>query len=239
MVRDSALDWVVVASVPKGIRNKAINVSGNIFVPEHFHVHAELGLVHGDDEPFDAGLRVELQCQTLNGRDVYANAVKVVAPIEDQGFSVTGALLREIPVNRLAKWGLRLIAMERNEAGEWRRVIDETTGGRWTQRTLKAHGEVIDRPALNLWEIDAEIAATLEKTFGAAKTEKVGRRPARDEKFWRKIEAAYLEAIADGEPTIDAVHKAMGRYYSRGHVRNVITAARKRGNKLPKRGRVK
>jgi hypothetical protein len=151
---------------------------------------------------------------------------------------VTGSLLRDIPVNRLAKWGLRLIAMERNEVGEWHPVIPETARARFTWESHTSAGRTA-RPGLDLWAIDAEIKATLEKTFGAAKTEKLGRRSPRDENFWEEIAAAYRGAVEHHEPTIDAVQKVLGPYYSRGDVKNLITEARKRGYNLPKRGRVK
>jgi hypothetical protein len=236
------LDWELIASIPKGVRNQAIHVSGDVFVPKYFDVHASLQHVR-EDEPLDVGFWVELGCQTFNGRDAYANEVKVVAPVQvlpgdPLGRGVTGGLLRNIPVKRLANWGLRLIAMERSEAGEWHRVMPETERGRFTLKSTTAAG-VTERPGLNLWAIDADIKATLEETFGAAKTQKVGRRPTRDEKFWDEIAAAYCGAVENHEPTIDAVQKLLGPYYSRGYVKNLITEARKRGYDLPKRGRVK
>ena len=189
----------------------SVIVSGDVFVPKYFDVHASLQDVE-EDEPREVGLWVELGCQTFNGRDVYANEVKVVDPVQvlpgdPLGRGVTGDLLRDIPVKRLAKWGLRLIAMERSAEGEWHRVMPETERGRFTWRSHTAAG-VTERPGLNLWAIDADIAATLEKTFGAAKTQKVGRRPTRDEKFWEEIAAAYCGAVENHEPTIDAVQKS-------------------------------
>lgn len=220
----------MVVSIPKARRKDgyAINVGGEVYVPSRFNVYAEIevDVTQQDDTARHSvpDYRVELRCSTESGRDVSVARVEV----EGVGGEVTGAVLREIPVTRLAKWGLRLIARERTGSGEWRPVIPESSRGRPPGR----------RGVINLREVEDELVEHLEKTFGAAKRERAGGPSTRDEKWWHVIETAYLDAIENRKSTIDTVHQAVGVYYSRGYVKNLISEARGLGYDLPRRPRV-
>jgi hypothetical protein len=56
--------------------------------------------------------------------------------------------------------------VERTEEGVWQLAIDERTRGRFVGWRTLGQGERVERPALNLWEIDPETEESLEASFG-------------------------------------------------------------------------
>jgi len=215
--------WVVDAYATKG--KGAVRV-GDAWLPKRFTVQANRGW---------ADIDVELRCSTSNGRSVNVESCHVSTNPYD---TVTTTLLREIPVAGLARMGLWALAVRRRATGGWEPVIPDDKRLRWTDAThwQVEPGDAPPATAIKPSDLDTDWLSDLEKEYGKLVEARRGA-GTRSEAWWRKLEAAYLEALEDGELRGDAVANAMK--LSKQAAKNAISQARKLGYNLPKGGRAK